>query len=116
MLPCGGGWQMLGCRGESRSMRHMSGASFGAIFAFGLTLQASNLSDDFYEAIRRDDVPAVEKLVKANGSNVVDNHGSTPLMYAAAIGSESMMRRLLDMGADPKLKNSFDASALHWCG
>ena len=37
-------------------------------------------------------------------------------MYAAAVGSEAMMKRLLDAGADVKAKNAFDATALIWCG
>jgi ankyrin repeat protein len=77
---------------------------------------AADIADEFYSAIRRDDSAAVAKLLQANGPNVKDSRGNTPLMYAAAVGSEAMMRRLIDAGADVKAKNSFDASALHWCG
>lgn len=77
---------------------------------------AADVADEFYTAIRTDDFAAVERLVKANGTNIRDNRGNTPLMYATAVGSEAMMRRLLDAGADVNAKNAFDASALHWTG
>ena len=76
----------------------------------------ATISDRFYDAIRRDDAAAVQALLKAGASvNVKDNRGGTPLMYAAAVGSESMMRRLIEAGADVNSKNSFDATALMWC-
>jgi ankyrin repeat protein len=77
---------------------------------------AADVSDDFYNAIRRDDAAAVEQLLKAGGANAKDSRGNTPLMYAAAVGSEAMMKRLLEAGADVKAKNAFDATALVWCG
>lgn len=77
---------------------------------------AADLAGEFYSAIRTDDFAAVDRLVKDNGPNVRDNRGNTPLMYAAAVGSEAMMRRLLDAGADVNAKNAFEASALHWTG
>jgi ankyrin repeat protein len=88
------------------------------LHASGLTALGAdgNPSDDFYQAIRRDDFAAVEKLLQAHGPNLKDRRGSTPLMYAAASGSEAMMRRLIQAGADPKIRNAFSASALHWCG
>lgn len=73
-------------------------------------------SEAFYNAIRRDDFAAVDRLLKLHGPNLADNHGSTPLMYAAAVGSEAMMRHLIQSGADAKVRNAFDASALHWSG
>jgi ankyrin repeat protein len=36
-------------------------------------------------------------------------------MYAVTVGSEAMMRRLIDAGADVNAKNSFDANALLFC-
>ncbi len=91
---------------------------FCVLLASGLAALAadSNPSDDFYQAIRRDDFATVEKLLQAHGPNFKDRRGSTPLMYAAASGSEAMMRLLIRAGADPKISNVVSASALHWCG
>jgi ankyrin repeat protein len=86
------------------------------MFVFACLLSAADVSDEFYQAIRRDDTAAVDQLLKAHGPNVKDNRGNTPLMYATAVGSEAMMRRLLDAGADVNAKNAFDASALLWSG
>src|SRR5690348_11582247 len=73
-------------------------------------------SDDFYDAIRRDDTAAVQKLLASGVSvNVKDNHDGTPLMYAAAVGSEAMMRRLIDAGAEVNARNAFEATALLFC-
>lgn len=83
---------------------------------FGAGCLAADVADEFYQAIRRDDSAAVAKLLTANGPNAKDNRGNTPLMYAAAVGSEAMMRRLIDAGADVKARNGVDATALHWCG
>ena len=77
---------------------------------------APGASDDFYKAIRADDSVAVTKLLQSGADvNVKDDRGGTPLMYAAAVGSEAMMRRLIEAGADVNAKNAFDASALLWC-
>jgi len=98
-------------------MRSKTWAFVCALIAAGsVALAAGNPSDDFYNAIRSDDTAAVDRLVKAHGVNLKDSHGSTPLMYAAAVGSEAMMERLIDAGADVNARNSFDATALHWCG
>jgi ankyrin repeat protein len=89
---------------------------YAPFFAFLTVSAAGNAGDDFYDAIRRDDFAAVNRLLEANGPNVKDSRGGTPLMYAAAVGSEAMMRRLIEAGADVNAKNAFDATALHWCG
>lgn len=86
-----------------------------AVFA-SLPLAAADASEEFYNAIRRDDAAAVARLLQSAGPNVRDNRANTPLMYAAAVGSEAMMNRLLDAGAEVNAKNAFDATALLWCG
>jgi ankyrin repeat protein len=40
--------------------------------------------------------------------------GSTPLMYAALYGDIASMRQLLDLGADPNVRNETGATALMW--
>src|SRR4051812_16195004 len=99
-------------------MRSVSVTILCALFAMAPAAVAADgdVSDEFYSAIRRDDVAAVDKLIKSAGVNVKDSRGGTPLMYATAVGSEAMMRRLIDAGADVNAKNSFDATALLWCG
>jgi len=59
------------------------------MFAFAVADAGPNISDDFYSAIRRDDIAAVEKLRHSGANvNVKDSRGGTPLMYAGAVGSE----------------------------
>jgi len=77
---------------------------------------APDVSDDFYKAIRADDSAAVTKLLQSGADvNGKDNRGDTPLMYAAAVGSENMMRQLIEAGADVNARNRFQATALLWC-
>jgi ankyrin repeat protein len=82
----------------------------------GLRAAEPNVSDRFYDAIRADDSKTVASLlVNGVGVNTKDDHGTTPLMYAAAVSSVAMMRQLIAAGADVNAKNSLDATALLWC-
>ena len=76
---------------------------------------APNPSDDFYHAIRANDLTQLRTLIsnKAN-IDIKDRHGATPLMYAAAVGSVDAVKALLAAGADVKARNAFDATALMW--
>jgi len=75
---------------------------------------ATNSGDDFYRAIRANDLKLIENLSAKGDVNIKDRHGATPLMYAAAVGSVDAVKMLLAKGADAKAKNSFDATALMW--
>src|SRR5581483_8477965 len=76
---------------------------------------AQDTTDGIYQAIRATDIAALRAHLKATGANARDKHGSTPLMYAAALGNLSAMQILLDAGADVNAANAFDATALMWC-
>jgi ankyrin repeat protein len=87
-------------------------------FAFCLlavtAFAAETSNDDFYRAIRANDLTLLDGLMAKSDLSVKDRHGATPLMYAAAVGSVDAVRALLAKGADAKAKNSFDATALMW--
>jgi ankyrin repeat protein len=77
-------------------------------------LSAGASSDDYYKAIRANDLAQLKSLTSAGDVNVKDRRGATPLMYAASVGSVEAVKLLLAAGADAKVKNSFDATALMW--
>lgn len=75
---------------------------------------AGTSSDDFYRAIRANDLTLLQNLIAKGDASVKDRHDATPLMYAAEVGSPEAVRMLLAAGADAKAKNAFDATALMW--
>ena len=81
----------------------------------GLTAAAQEPSDRYYAAVRDNDIPSLRAVLKSSDVNLRDTHGTTPLMYAAAVGSVDAMKMLLKAGADVNAKNAFDATALMWC-
>jgi len=76
---------------------------------------AKGADDRFYEAIRNNNINALNAHLKISDANSRDQHGTTPLMYAAALGSLEAMKVLLLAGADVNARNAFDATALMWC-
>lgn len=88
-----------------------------ALFALAASsLAAANSSDDFYQAIRTNDLAKLKAMIGGGFDiNVKDRHGATPLMYSASVGSVGAMKMLLAAGADAKVKNAFDATPLMWC-
>lgn len=68
------------------------------------------------EALRRGDRAAFARTFGANAAaaNMRGAAGTTPLMAAALYGDAAAMKRLLDAGADPNLKNEAGATALMW--
>jgi ankyrin repeat protein len=68
------------------------------------------------EALRNGDRQGFDKLLRETPKviNSRGKGGSTPLMYAALYGQAETVRRLLDKGADPNLKNDAGATALMW--
>lgn len=71
--------------------------------------------DQFYSAIRENDLPQLKALLsQKSDAAVADSRGITPLMYAAEIGSLDAMRMLIDGGADVNVQNAFGSTALMW--
>ncbi len=81
----------------------------------GLMVAAQEASGQYYAAVRNNDIASVRTLLKRSDVNLRDNRGTTPLMYASAVGSVNAMKVLLKAGADVNAKNAFDATALMWC-
>jgi ankyrin repeat protein len=76
---------------------------------------ASNVSDDFYSAIRNNDLARLESLIKGGADvNTRDRHAETPLMYAAYVGSLDAMQLLLASGASVDAQSQSGATALIW--
>jgi len=58
----------------------------------------------FWAAIANDVNMANYYISKGEPINIVDEHGLTPLMYAADKGNYEMVEFLLDAGADPSIR------------
>jgi len=77
--------------------------------------QSPQGSDQFYNAIRGDDLRQIGAMLDHGADvNAKDQRGITPLMYAAAVGSLEAMQRLLDKGADANARNAAGSTALMW--
>jgi ankyrin repeat protein len=72
--------------------------------------------EKFYSAIRENNLTQLKALLEGPSAkaDAADNHGITPLMYAAEIGSLDAMRVLIDRGADVNAQNDFGSTALMW--
>jgi ankyrin repeat protein len=85
-----------------------------AVLLMAITAHAQETGTPFYQAIHGNDLGAVRALVQKSGVDAKDSRGTTPLMYAAAVGSLDAMKLLIEAGADVNAKNAFDATALMW--
>jgi uncharacterized protein len=66
-------------------------------------------------AIRQNDVAAVSSALSGGRVELsADDTGTTPLMYAALVGSPQIIRLLIDHGAQVNASNRFGATALMW--
>lgn len=83
--------------------------------AAGTLSAAENASDDFYRAIRTNDLAGLSQLIASGADvNTRDHLGETPLMYSAYVGSVDAMKLLLDHGAKVDAQSQSGATALVW--
>jgi ankyrin repeat protein len=78
-------------------------------------MPAQSAGNPFYNLIRNNDIPALKQALRKSGAGVREQRGTTPLMYAAALGSLDAMKMVVEAGADVNAKNDFGATALMWC-
>jgi ankyrin repeat protein len=79
-----------------------------------VSTQTPSANSRFYQAIRQDDLPALQALVNSEGVDAKDAQGQTPLMLAAAFGSPEALRLLIANGADVNATSNSGVTALHW--
>ena len=87
-----------------------------AVLAASLLLSGADITNgSLFRSIRAGDIPEVQNLLRQGADlNARDEHGATPLMYAAQYSTATCMKLLLDKGANPNAKNKFGATALIW--
>ena len=89
------------------------------IFSSSLLVAFDSFSQSFpalLTAIRNNDVPGVNSLLKDGASiSITDDDGDNVLMYAALYSTVDCMKQLLQKGADPDAKNKLDETAIMWC-
>jgi ankyrin repeat protein len=90
------------------------GITIVAALFLALASPAEVSSDDFYAAIRGNNLVQLKALIAQGNINVKDRRGVTPLMHAALVGSPEAMKLLLAAKADVNAKNAADATALIW--
>jgi len=75
----------------------------------------TELEDKLISAGANGDIDAVRILVSAGvNPNAEDQHGRTPLMWAAESGSTDIVKYLLSKGADVNQQNNEGDTALSW--
>jgi ankyrin repeat protein len=74
---------------------------------------AQDPAGDLLQLIRGNDLVALKtRLAGSEAANTADARGTTLLIHAAATGSPEAVKLLLDSGADPKVKNQLEETAL----
>ena len=81
--------------------------------AFSSSAQQPTPADQFYQAIRANDIQAIRALVASHGTSVQDAIGMTPLILASAFGTYDAARLLVDAGADVKAGSKAGVTPLH---
>ena len=95
---------------------HRAGIALLSIaLSAGLPIAAQNTASPFYGPIRNNDLAGLRRLVQKSGANTGDARHTTPLMYAAALGSLDAVKLLVEAGAGVNAANDFGATPLMWC-
>jgi len=81
----------------------------------GLPMAAQSTASPFYGPIRNNDLAGLRRLIQKSGANTGDARHTTPLMYAAALGSLDAVKLLVEAGARVNTANDFGATPLMWC-
>jgi N-acyl-D-amino-acid deacylase len=89
--------------------------SLAAVSAYALAGGSPSISDQYYSAIRNNDLASLAKLIHSKGIKSLDADGNSPLLIAAADGSAESLKLLLSAGCDPNTKNFAGAVPLMWC-
>jgi len=84
------------------------------LFASVVSAQTIPVEDGLYQAIRQNDLPALQSLVREHGVDTKGSQGQTPLMLAAAFGSADALRFLIAGGADVRAASPAGVTALQW--
>jgi ankyrin repeat protein len=93
-------------------MRNLGSFCLLSVLAGGL-VAAEPTSREWYRAIRENKLADLKSMAKSKAAvNVADSRGTTPLMFAAAIGSVDAIGVLLDAGADVNARNGLDITPL----
>lgn len=73
----------------------------------------SKLTEQLFDAIRYDDIPAVDTALRMGADlHATDENGNTALMEAAYNGHDGILEYLLQKGADVNAANDFKSTAL----
>lgn len=70
---------------------------------------AQSTGSTFYNVIRNNDIPALKQASRKPGAGVRSSGSTTPLIYAAALGSLDAMKPILDARAEINARNSLPA-------
>ncbi len=105
--------------GQSGLMRILCAAIFALVLLVTIAppVSAGSAADTkaIYTAIRTNDLNGLKSLVGSSESaNSADATLTTPLMYAAEIGSLQAMELLIARGADVNAQNTLGITALMW--
>ena len=83
------------------------------VFVLRASPQQLSVADEYYQAIRNNDLAALKRFTAEYGANVKDNTGLTPVILATAFGTKEAVELLVVAGADVKSASNSGVTALH---